>query len=324
MTLDGPRFGYTIPQRGLHFGVMGVPDLLGLATEADRSGAFGSVWVGDSLLSKPRPDSLSLLGALLAVTERVKLGVGCMASFPLRDPVVFAYQWASLDMLSAGRMLLAACTGIVKAGSGSAKEGQTWGVPDGQRAARMDEYIEVCRRLWSERDVSFEGRFTSFEHVTLEPRPVQAPPPIWIAANPRPGRFYERSLRRVARLGDGWMSVRLRPGMLGDAWAALQGYLVEEGRDPGTFPVLAYHNVNINEDRQAALDETERFIGEYYGPNFSPEQVEAWTVAGSPKQCAEELQELIAEGADHVTLRATSWDQRAQLHRLLEEVLPEV
>src|SRR2546425_6065448 len=158
--------------------------MLTLAARADADPLFGSVWVGDSLGAKPRPDSITLLGALAAATRRVRLGVGCMASFPVRDPLVFAYQWATLDLVSNGRMLLAACTGLV-AGGASAREGMAFQVTDRERADRLVENIEICRRLWSEERVSYKGRFRSFEDVTLQPRPVQQPCPIWIASNPR-------------------------------------------------------------------------------------------------------------------------------------------
>src|SRR5580698_7986565 len=115
------RFGFTLPQRGVFFGIASWPEMLKLAQDAEGSGAFDSVWIGDSVMAKPRPESIALLGALSAVTERVKLGVGCMASFPIRDPIVFALQWATLDLISNGRMWLATCTGIV-AGGVSAKE----------------------------------------------------------------------------------------------------------------------------------------------------------------------------------------------------------
>jgi len=99
--------GLTIPQRGVFLGVATWPQMIALAREADQIPLFDSIWVGDSIMAKPRPDSISLLGALSAATSRVKLGVGCMASFPLRDPIVFALQWATLDFISNGRMLLA-------------------------------------------------------------------------------------------------------------------------------------------------------------------------------------------------------------------------
>src|SRR6266481_305917 len=153
-------FGFTIPQRGVFFGIATWPEMLAMAREADRIAHFDSVWVGDSVMAKPRPESIALLGALAGATSRVKLGVGCMASFPVRDPIIFAYQWATLDLMSRGRMLLAACTGIV-AGGASAREGARWEVADRERADRLAENIEICRKLWSAERVSYKGRFRS-------------------------------------------------------------------------------------------------------------------------------------------------------------------
>ncbi|HEX9821077.1 MAG TPA: LLM class flavin-dependent oxidoreductase [Methylomirabilota bacterium] len=320
-------FGFTLPQRGVFFGVTTVPRMLALAARADASDLFGSIWVGDSLMAKPRPDSLTLLGSLAAATRRVTLGVGCMASFPVRDPIVFAYQWATLDLLSGGRMLLAACTGIV-AGGASAREGAHWGVADRERPDRLAENIEICRRLWSEDRVTFKGRFRSFEDVTIQPKPVQRPCPVWIASNPRPAGLrpdvLDRALRRVAALADGWMTVQLFPGALAANWTAIAGYLREQGRDPAAFPTMAYHNVNLNADRQAALAETKRFLDEYYGPVFSPAMVEAWTAAGTVEQCVDHLRALQRDGARTVTLRITAWNQEEQFERLAGEVLPRV
>jgi len=318
------RFGFTLPQRGVFFGVTTVAEMLDLASRADTEPLFDSLWVGDSLGAKPRPDSIALLGALAGVTRRLRLGVGCMASFPVRDPLVFAYQWATLDLVSSGRMLLAACNGLV-AGGASAREGALWGVADGERAARLVENIEICRKLWSEERVTYKGRFRSFDDVTLQPRPLQQPCPIWIASNPRPplaGPALERALRRVARLADGWMTTRLAPGLAAGNWAGIARYLKEEGRDPERFPTMAYHNVNLNPDRAAGLEESKRFLDAYYGPVFTPAMVEAWTAAGTPAQCVEHLRGLLAEGPKSVTLRITSWQQREQFDRLAGELLP--
>jgi alkanesulfonate monooxygenase SsuD/methylene tetrahydromethanopterin reductase-like flavin-dependent oxidoreductase (luciferase family) len=87
---------------------------------------------------------------------------------------------------------------------------------------------------------------------------------------------------------------------------------------------MAYHNVNINPDRQAALEESKRFLDEYYGPVFSPPMVESWTAAGTPAQCVEHLRALKRDGARTVTLRITSWQQGEQYQRLVSEVLPRV
>jgi alkanesulfonate monooxygenase SsuD/methylene tetrahydromethanopterin reductase-like flavin-dependent oxidoreductase (luciferase family) len=327
MSARGVSFGFTLPQRGVFFGVTSVEQMLATAREADGLPLFDSIWVGDSVLAKPRPDSLVLLGALAAATRRLTLGVGCMASFPVRDPIMFAYQWATLDLLASGRMLLAACTGIV-AGGASAREGALWGVADRERAARLAENIDICRRLWAEDNVSFAGRFRSFEGVTVRPRPLQQPCPVWIASNPRPvgvkSEIVDGALRRVAQKADGWMTVQIFPSMFEANWSKVCRFLKEEGRDPDVFPNILYHNININPDRQAALEESKRFLDEYYGPVFSAPMVEAWTVAGDPDRCVDDLRRLLDQGVKRITLRITGWQQAEQFKRLVGEVLPRV
>ncbi len=314
-------FGLTLPQRGVFFGIASIAEMVAMARDADASGLFDSVWVGDSLFAKPRPDSISLLAGLATATERVKLAVGCMASFPVRDPIIFAYQWASLDLISEGRMLLAVCTGI---GGPSESEGAHWGVANKERAARMEENIEICRKLWSDESVSFSGKFRSFDDVTILPRPVQQPCPIWIAANPLKPQFVDPAMRRVATKADGWMSVQLAPRMFATLRSKLSGFLEQSHRDPNAFPNVLYHNINIGSDRQTSLAETQRFLDAYYGPVFTPAMTEAWTAAGTPDQCIEHLSELVQEGARGFTLRLTSWQQREQYERLVNEILPRI
>jgi alkanesulfonate monooxygenase SsuD/methylene tetrahydromethanopterin reductase-like flavin-dependent oxidoreductase (luciferase family) len=316
------KIGLTLPQRGTFFDVLSLSELVETGHWADETGLFDSLWIGDSLLAKPRPEAVGLFGSLAAVTDTVTLAVGCMASFPVRDPILFADQWATLDQLSGGRMLLAVCTGIVKPKDASAREGAPYGVTDGSRAARMEENTEIVRRLWTEDDVTFEGRYTSFENVSVLPKPVQSPPPIYIAFNPAPQPLATRALRRVARTADGWMTTRKSPEHLTVNLPAIKEFLVEEGRDPDSFPVSAYHNLNLNPDREAAYEESYRFLGEYYGPVFSPEATRHWTATGTPEQAAADIERLYADGATEVTLRITSWDWRRQLDLLVKEVIP--
>src|SRR5829696_1057708 len=106
------KWGLTLANRGVTFGATTAAQMLDMAEIADRSGVYQSVWVGDSLLGKPRMESIALLCGVAARTRRVRMGPACMASFPLRDPVQLAYQWASLDLLAEGRSVLIACTGI--------------------------------------------------------------------------------------------------------------------------------------------------------------------------------------------------------------------
>jgi alkanesulfonate monooxygenase SsuD/methylene tetrahydromethanopterin reductase-like flavin-dependent oxidoreductase (luciferase family) len=133
----------------------------------------------------------------------------------------------------------------------------------------------------------------------------------------------ERAFRRVARFADGWMTNKLSPQEFRQQWGVIQRMAREEGRDPARMGSALYHNININEDRQAALEETKKFLDTYYTASFSPAFVEGWTVAGSPRQCAEQLRAYLDAGLDHVALRLASWDQAGQLKRFLGEVAPE-
>jgi len=316
-------FGLTIPQRGAFIGLGTMGELLEYGPLAEETGLFDSVWVGDSITAKPRPEAITLLGALAGSTDTLKLAVGCMASFPIRDPAVFAYQWATLDMVSNGRALLAACTGIVAADGASRKEGSHFGgIPDVERPKRMEETIELCRLLWTGEEVSFEGTYHQYESLRIQPATVQDPCPIWIAANPAPGKYWDRSMRRVARLADGVQTCALAPGYVALLASSERPLLAEFGKDEEAFPISAYHNVNIGDDIAACREESQRFLDAYYGPTFTPEQVESWVSAGTPDQVITHLQDIIDQGATHITIRLTSFDQETQFKRLTSEILP--
>ncbi len=326
-------FGLILANRAVVLGAIQARDLVDLTVDAERSRAFEAVWVGDSLLAKPRLESVTLLSALAGVTATVRLAVGCMATFVHRHPVMLAHQWASLDVLSGGRAWLAVCLGgPSEANAAQAAEHAVMGVASAERVGRLEEGIVVLRKLFHEKNVSHHGRFYAFDGVTLQPAPVQNPCPIWIASNPTgltwkggasaSEAVVERSLRRVARFADGWMTNKLSPSEFHRQWARITAMAREEGRDPARLGSALYHNININEARTKALEESKTFLDTYYTANFSAKFVEQWTVAGSPKQCVEELRAYFAAGVGHMALRFTSWDQQGQLKRFLAEVAP--
>jgi alkanesulfonate monooxygenase SsuD/methylene tetrahydromethanopterin reductase-like flavin-dependent oxidoreductase (luciferase family) len=118
------------------------------------------------------------------------------------------------------------------------------------------------------------------------------------------------------------MTNKVTPEQFHQQWGRILVMAREEGRDVARLGNALYHNLNINEDRQAALAESKIFLDKYYTADFSPAFVEGWTAAGSPKQCIEELQAYFDAGVQHVSLRLTSWDQQGQLQRFLNEVTP--
>jgi alkanesulfonate monooxygenase SsuD/methylene tetrahydromethanopterin reductase-like flavin-dependent oxidoreductase (luciferase family) len=253
-----------------------------------------------------------------------------MASFPLRDPVLLAYQWASLDLLAGGRTVLVACTGIVPQ-EGGRIEGELYGLEPKDRVRRLIEWITLLKLLWTEDNVTFEGEHYRCEGITIEPKPAAKPrPPIWIANNAgRSGFGYEgneelikRTLRRVVNHADGWETSLYDPEDLRWRIDYLREYAEQQGKDPAGIETHLYHNININEDRQAALDESKRFLDVYYTTDFAPEVIDGWVATGSPEECAKRLRMMRDVGFDEVTLRIAGWDQFGQLERLMNDVLP--
>lgn len=321
-----PTFGLIIPQRGAHFGLGSVRELLQLGVIAEESEHIDALWVGDSFTSKARADSVSCLSALAGMTERVRLAVGCMATFPVRDPALFAYQWATLDQVSNGRTLLSVCNGLQPGGASAAEGRHLGGIPDKERAPRLEENIDLVRQLWTGKPVTFDGRFRQYEDIAIETTPAQDPCPIWITANPgSAGPNREKIFRRVATLADGYQTVTMEPDALRSALADLRVQLEAAGRDPDTFPIGVYHNITIGSSRDDCFAEAQRFAIDYYGPGFmSGPALSSMTAVGTPDECVTSLRELIESGATHIALRLTSYDQPGQLRRLLDEVLPAV
>lgn len=326
-TTDAPpvRFGLSLPNRAILFG-LDPETLLRTAEQADASGAFDSVWVGDNLLSKPRLEAIVTLSALAVRTRRVRLGVVCLASFPLRHPLVFGLQWASLDVLSGGRTILAVCLGGRRSWGGQfAVELEAMGIAEDERVPRLEEGIEALRALWgSEEITNFNGQFFRFAGVRFLPKPKQARVPIILATNPQGGpKTEERALRRVARLADGWQLDVCPPEQYGQRWAQIRAYAAEYGREQLVTDSSVHMMVNINEDEQRARQESVDFLNHYYSARIlGPEKLDNWLAIGSPASVIEKIGRYVAVGCTTPILRFTSHDQEGQLRRCVEEVLP--
>lgn len=319
--------GLSLPNRGLLFDAITIPEMYQLAERADRSGLFDSVWVGDGLIAKPRLESVTALAALAARTTRVRLGVCCLATFPLRNPVLFGCQWASLDVLSGGRTQLAVCLGASTARSGSnvAAELQAMGVAGRDRVGRLEEGIEVLRALWSG-PAAHDGRFWSFPEVDLLPKPVQQPCPIWIASNPDPTKLsaerYAAAIERVGRLADGWMSTVVAPAEFARRWDAVREAAAAAGRDPAALVSSTHLMINVGDDRASARAEAKQFLDTYYTMDVDDQTMDRWGTYGTAEEVLERLLEYRAAGLDVPIIRFASFDQSGQFDRASELVLP--
>ena len=320
-------FGLTLSNRALVTRGTQPKDLIDMASRAESSGLIDAVWVGDSILSKPRLECIPLLGALAAHTLRVKLGVACMATIAQRNPVLLALQWASLDVLSGGRTWLAACMGYPATQHPmAAKELEVMGVASKQRPGRLEEMLQALRVLWSDEHASFHGKYYSFDDVNLLPKPAQQPCPIYIAGTPRPtqigDRGVERSLRRIARYADGWMTNQIELSMFEDYQKRLHNMLIEEGRDPEKFKTVLYYGISVNRDREHAFREAKTFLDAYYQKDFSRQGVEIWNACGPVEHCVDCVRGFVNAGIDHVAIRPIGDNLDEQFDIYLSQILP--
>lgn len=321
------EFGLSLPNRAVLFGLP-VEDLIGTAELAEDTGVFGSVWVGDNLLSKPRLESMVTLSALAARTRRVRLGTISMATFAMRNPVLMAVQWASLDVLSGGRTILSVCNGgAASASPRHAAELAVTGVASNERVSRLEEGIEIVRRCWMPGPASYTGRYHEFEGIEVLPKPVQERVPIVIAVSPPPDKpqVEERALRRVARLADGWQTVFASPETIGRQWQLIQRYADEYGRGDEVDHLSQHVMVKLDDDTDRAMTAGKEFLEHYYGKGSwqtSADSLASFLAAGSPTRVADWITERIEAGVNTPVIRFADTDQRAQLDRFCTEVLP--
>jgi probable F420-dependent oxidoreductase len=191
----------------------------------------------------PYHEPFVLLGFLGAVTSRLELATSILI-LPQRQTVLVAKQAAELDLLTGGRLRLGVGVGRNWMEYEALNEDFT------NRGERIEEQIEVLRRLWTEELVTYDGRWHHLDRVGLNPMPVQRPIPLWMGSFR--GQLVERVLRRVGRLADGWFP-QFPPGDdLAAAVGRLRGY-AEAGRDPAAIGIEC--NVAIRDG-----DDPERWV----------------------------------------------------------------
>jgi probable F420-dependent oxidoreductase len=289
MSLDPPRCGSRLSPA---FGIQGSGPLVGgappaehfhrVAREAEDAG-FDSLWAGDHVsFHEPLLDVTVALTAFASVTERIALGAGVLL-LPLRAPALVAREFASLDYLSGGRVILG-----VGVGGEHTRDFEAVGVPVRERGARTDEGMLALRGLFSAAPASFSGRFFAFDGISISPRPVQpGGPPLWV------GGRSDAAIRRAAMRGDGWMPIWVSPERLE------QG--LEQLREQANGRVVAAAIV-LPALAGGTAEEARLYLSRRYATTFSTHAIERYCLAGPPSACAERIGEYVAAGAEHVIL----------------------
>jgi probable F420-dependent oxidoreductase len=285
--------------------------LLEYAQTADSMG-FQALSANDHLVyGRPWLDGPTALAAVLGRTGRMALAT-TVALPVVRGPVALAKSLAAIDLLSGGRL-------VVGVGPGSsARDYAAVGVPFEERWKRLDEAVQALRALWLGEGTPFKGEFYSTEGVTLEPRPAQrSGPPIWIGS-----WGSEAGLRRVARLGDGWLAsaYNTTPVAFAADWRRLADQLEVFGKDPNRFPnAIATMFFCVTEDSATS----ERIVRDVLTPTLKrPEQeLRERLLVGPAEDCAQKLAAYRAAGAQRIFLWPVE-DELRQLATFQERVAP--
>lgn len=323
-----PKFGIVLPTRGILFSKTSArQDIVELGKLIEENG-YDAVWAGDSILAKPRLDSIAVLSAVAGATEKVKLGTACFASFPLRHPILLAYQWATLDVISEGRSLLVICQGTpTQHGRIYRNEYDAFGISPSEKVERVEEGIEIMRKLWEADNVSYTGQIYKFKDVTMLPKPVQKPCPIWIASNPRstgelegpPGEI-EKNFDRVGKYADGWMTTMVDPDEFQEDTRKVLDAVRKQKRGTDNFGMCLYYNVNMNDDKGKAGAESSDFLLKYYREDPSG-ILDKWVAYGNRKDCVDKIEKFVSAGVNTFSIRFVAWNQIDQLKRFSREVL---
>jgi alkanesulfonate monooxygenase SsuD/methylene tetrahydromethanopterin reductase-like flavin-dependent oxidoreductase (luciferase family) len=289
-----PRLGYLLPTRER---VMeDQPETASLLALAERAEALGfdSVWVGDSLLARPRHDPLTLLAAVAARTRKIELGTAVLLP-ALRNPVVLAQQVATLDRISEGRLILG--VGIATDVPNIRAEFEAAGVPFEKRVGRMVEGLALARALWTGKPVDWDGRWKIKESV-LGPTPHRpGGPPIWISGSVTPARV------RAGKLYDGWFPNGPSAAEYTSQWQEVLGAARAAGRDPAVLTGAMYLTLAIDEDNARAEAKINGFLEHYYGMRPDVMRKRQMCYAGPAAGAAAWLKGYAEAGATHLVLR---------------------
>jgi alkanesulfonate monooxygenase SsuD/methylene tetrahydromethanopterin reductase-like flavin-dependent oxidoreductase (luciferase family) len=288
------KLGYLLPTRE---NVMeGRPEAAPLLTLAERAEALGydSVWAGDSILSRPRHEPLTLLAGVAGRTRRVALGTAVLLP-ALRNPVVLAHQVATLDQVSEGRVILG--IGIAQDLPRIRAEFEAVGVPFEKRVGRMIEGMNLARALWRGAPVDWDGRW-KVEKGTLAPTPHRkGGPPIWC------GGMVPAALARVAKHFDGWLPNGPQVERWHPMFAEVKALAQKEGRDPDAMTGASYLTLAIDDDVARANARIDAFLEGYYGAPAAALRRHHTFYAGPAEGAAEWLKAYGDAGASHLVLR---------------------
>jgi probable F420-dependent oxidoreductase len=304
------RFAISIPQHvdDGAFDPDGLRRYLGRAEEL----GFESGWTQEQVLgSLPSLSPLETMAYAAACTTRLRLGCVVFVT-TLHSPVHLAKAVASLDQLSRGRIEIGVGTG------GKGRMFSAFGVDRASFVARFNEGLALMKALWTEQQVTFDGRFWQVDGAAMEPKPFQKPhPPVWF------GAAHPAALRRAVRDGDGFFGAGSQTtAAFADQVRLVRAELEAQGRDPNGFSIAKRVYVCVDDDPDRARERMSAALQQLYGyfglPDLTPV-----AVFGAVDDCVRGLRDVADAGAELILLNPM-FDEREQMERLAAEVMPQL
>jgi len=336
------KFGQLLP-----IPVATVDSLIKVGVRTEKAG-FDSIWAADHLLMIPTgtvPNPWPILSVIASQTERIEMGT-CVSDPHRIHPAVFAQLTATIDQISNGKL-------IIGLGAGEAMNVEQFGIQWSRPVERMVEFTKIIRYLWQKESLDFEGKFWKLKKAFLQIKPKRNPIPIYFAANGRKTR------ENTGKIADGWIPVSQGPKVYKKHLSEIKESAEKVGRKLENFEPAIYIYTAIAERYEDAIsqlkkikhqiafspkmveevygieipmpddlyseiivsDETIRLY-EDFGRLLPDEVVEEFTIAGTPSDCEEKVEEFVKAGVKHFILINMGPDPKFVLETYAKKIIP--
>jgi probable F420-dependent oxidoreductase len=267
-----------------------------------------SMWTIDRI-AYDNLEPLTVLAAAAGATQKIRLGTSVLLG-NLRHASHVAKIVSTLDFISNGRVTL----GL---GFGSRENDyRAVEIPFEHRGSRAVEQVQLMKRLWTEDNVTFKGKFYNLENLSVGPKPIQKPhPPIWT------GGSAGVALKRAGSWADGFICGSSAIPEFPSTWEKIASYAKAAGRDPNKISKAGLTFMAIDEDKSKAVKTVEDYVMRYYGRLRA--DVANTSLVGAPAAIAERIGAFLSRGLDTLIIGVADPDPR-QLDLFGENVLPKI
>lgn len=303
----------------ISFGFSAVRDVRYVADHAKTLEDLGYDFMGIAehlMLGNPPAEtclSIPILAVAAGATRRIRL-LSSVVLLPLYHPTLLAKLVADIDTASNGRYILG-----IGVGGESSHEFRAVDVPVNQRGRRSDEALTLMKRLWTEEQVTFEGRYYQADDITLNPPPLQKPhPPIWV------GGRRDAAMQRAARFGDGWFPYLYNPERYRRSVGMIQDFAAKEGRDLTGFAWGHHQHVVLGDSEKEAFQVASEAMP-YSSERSADKIIQDYYLYGTPDDIIKGIEKLVEAGVreiSFITLALDSADTIEYARILAQKVIP--